>query len=75
MILQDESDETLIGCCNFEKPMMTYEDYEWLIFLASKAKIRTDHIWLFSSGRFDEKLYLEEKVKKNLKLISIQDIK
>lgn len=75
VILQDESDETLIGCCNFEKPMMTYEDYEWLIFLASKAKIRTDHIWLFSSGRFDEKLYLEEKVKKNLKLISIQDIK
>lgn len=74
IILQGEDGKTLIGYCNFEKPMMTYEDYEWLLFLASKAKIETDYIWLFSGGRFDEKLYLEEKVKRNLRLISLNDL-
>ena len=74
IILQGEDGKTLIGYCNFEKPMMTYEDYEWLLFLASKAKVGADYIWLFSGGRFDEKLYLEEKVKKNLRLISLNDL-
>lgn len=39
-----------------------------------KAKLKADTIYLFSIQRFDEKLSLEAKMKKNLKLISLEDM-
>lgn len=74
LIAQDEKGRTLIGMCNWEKPMMTYADYEWLIDCAGKAGIRADYIYLYTASRFDEKLNLEAKVKPNLRLIMISDI-
>lgn len=74
VIAQDAEGRTLIALCNWEKAMMTYEDYEWLLFYARKVKIRTDYIYLYTASGFDEKLDLEAKVKKNLKLIQITDI-
>lgn len=74
LVLQNEKEDTIIGLCNWDKPMMTYEDYEWLLFCAEKAKISPDYIYLFSGGRFDEKLNLEAKVKHNLKLIGVDEL-
>ena len=74
MVIYGEEDETIIGICNFEKPMMRYDDYEWLLFCAEKAKLRADYIYLFSSSRFDEKLNLEAKVKQNLRLITLDEM-
>ena len=54
--------------------MMTYEDYEWLLSYARKVKINADYIYLYTASGFDEKLDLEAKVKKNLKLVQITDI-
>lgn len=71
---QDEKDHTLIALCNYDKPMMTYDDYEWLLFCAEKAKLEPDYIYLFSVGRFDEKLNLEAKVKHNLRLIGVDEL-
>ncbi len=74
IIAQGEQEKMIIGLCNFEKPIMPYDDYEWLLFCAEKAKIKADYVYLFSSGRFDEKLNLEAKVKKNIKLIAVEDM-
>lgn len=74
LIAQDDDDKTLLVLCNWDKPMMTYEDYERLMVCARKAKISTDYVFLYSSARFDEKLHLEAKVKHNLKLISTADM-
>lgn len=74
MIAQDEEGKTLIALCNWEKPMMTYSDYEWVLACAKKAKIDVDYIYLYTATGFDEKLNLEAKVKSNLKLIQISDI-
>lgn len=74
LIAQDEEGKTLIGICNWDKPMMRYDDYEWLLFCAQKAKIHVDYIYLFSVGRFEEKLDLEAKVKRNLKLIRLDEM-
>lgn len=74
LIAQDEEGKTLIGICNWDKPMMRYDDYEWLLFCARKAKIHVDYIYLFSVGRFEEKLDLEAKVKRNLKLIRLDEM-
>lgn len=74
IIAQDAEGKTIIGICNWDKPIMRYDDYEWLLFCAEKAKLRADYIYLFSVKKFDEKLTLEAKVKHNLKLISLDEM-
>jgi hypothetical protein len=74
IVANDSNGKTLIGLCNWEKPLMTHDDYEWLLFCADKAGLPADYIYLFSAGRFDEKLNLEEKVKKNIYLIGANDL-
>lgn len=73
IIAQDEEGHTLIGLCNWEKPM-TYEDYENLLAYARKAKIQADYIYMYTAFRFDEKLNLEAKIRTNLKLVQITDL-
>lgn len=73
IVSQDEEGHTLIGLCNWEKPM-TYEDYENLLLYARKAKINPDYIYMYTAFRFDEKLNLEAKIKTNLKLVQISDL-
>ena len=46
----------VICLCAYDKAMVTYDDYELLLYLADKAKISADHIYLFAGNRFDEKL-------------------
>lgn len=74
VIAQNDKGDTIVSICNWDKPMMRYDDYEWLLFCCNEAKIRSDYVYLFSVRRFDEKLNLEAKVKKNLKLISLEDM-
>lgn len=74
VIAQNEEGKTIIGICNWDKPIMRYDDYEWLLFCAKKAKLRADYVYLFSIKQFDEKLSLEAKVKHNLKLISLDEM-
>jgi len=74
IIAKDDEGRTLIGLCNWEKPFMSYEDYEWLLFCAQKAQLQIDYIYLFSADRFDEKLNLEAKVKQNIRLIGANEL-
>lgn len=74
LIARNAAGQTLICLCNWEKPMMTYDDYEWLLFCVKKAKLEADYIYLYSGRNFDEKLNLEAKVKQNLKLIPASEL-
>jgi len=74
IIAQNNDGTTIVGICNWDKPLMRYDDYEWLLFCCKEAKINVDYVYLFSVHRFDEKLNLEAKVKPNLKLISLDDM-
>lgn len=73
IIAQDQEGHTLIGLCNWEKPM-TYEDYENLLACAKKARIHADYIYMYTAFRYDERLNLEAKMKTNLKLVQITDL-
>lgn len=74
VIAQNEDGRTIAGICNWDNPMMRYDDYEWLLFCLKKAKLSVDYIYLFSANRFDEKLRLESAVKQDLKLISLDEM-
>ena len=70
-IARSKEGETLLALCQCEREKFPYEDYEWLLFLAKQAKLRTDHIWLFTDKGFDERLMAETREKENLSLILI----
>lgn len=74
IIGQSESGKTILALCVYDKAMLTYEDYEWLLYCAEKAKVSADFIYLFAGNRFDEKLSLEAKVRKNLKLLLLDNL-
>lgn len=69
VIARSETGETLLGVCICGLEKFPYEDYEWLLFLAGQAKLRTDHIWLFTDKEFDERLIEEARENKNLLLV------
>lgn len=69
-----EDGRNIIGLCIYDKPMLTYEDYEWLLFCADKAKISADSIFLYAGYRFDEKVSLEAKVRDTLNLFLLDRI-
>ena len=73
-VAQDDEGKTLIALCNWERPMLTYGDYQGVLSCAEKAKIHADYVYLYTASSFDEKLNLEAKVKPGLKLVQISDI-
>mgnify|MGYP002509741402 FL=1 len=74
IVAQSEEGETILGICNWEKPVMRYDDYEWFLFCAEKARLTADYIYLFSVHNFEERLKLEATVKPNMKLISMDEM-
>lgn len=70
ILARSDTGKTLIGLCNYEKPMMKYDDYEWLLYCASQAKVSADYVYLISAGGFDEKLHLTQKSRGNVRLLT-----
>lgn len=66
---KSESGVTITGLCAWEKDVMTFEDFEWLQFCLSQAKLPSDHYYLFSGKTFDDKLKSEAESRGNISLI------
>lgn len=56
VVAEDEQGHTLIALCHGQKKQMPYEDYEWLLFCAKKARLSPTVTYLFSAEGFDERL-------------------
>lgn len=69
IILKDSADHTLIGYCEFEKNEMSFEDFEWLKFCVSQAKLTGDIYYLFAKSGFDERIKAHALEAKNVVLI------
>ncbi|MCR5420598.1 MAG: ATP-binding protein [Lachnospiraceae bacterium] len=68
-VATDDNGRTLVALCNWENPLMSYADYEWLMFCVKQAKLDIDSVYLFSAGDFDLELKQEAMIKTNVKLI------
>ena len=68
-VATDDEGRTLVALCNWENPVMTYADYEWLMFCVKQAKLDVNEIYLFSAGDFDLELKQEGMIKDNVRLI------
>lgn len=69
IIAQDDSGKTLVAICNWEKNVLSYDDFEWLVFCVKQARLKVNDFYLFSAGSFDEKLTQEASLRKNIYLI------
>ena len=74
VVAQDDKANTLLVHCNYDKPMMPYEEYEKLLFCAKKAKLEAGFVYLYSIGKFDERLSLEARDKDNMTLVSLKEL-
>ncbi|MGN0307483.1 MAG: ATP-binding protein [Lachnospiraceae bacterium] len=73
-LMEDEDNNVLAGICNWEKKMMTHEDYEWFMFCQRQAKIEAEHVILFSRVKFDQALQMEAKKDPCLALLTLEDL-
>lgn len=73
-VCRDAGEHVLIALCNWEKPMMRFDDYEWLMHCAKQAKLTPDYVYLFSAGGFDDGLHFAVSSKKNIKLITVDEL-
>lgn len=74
IVAKDSDDKNVLAICIYDKPMLTYDDYEWLLFCAEKAKLSADYVYLYAGSRFDEKVTLEAKVRDSLTLYLLDRI-
>ena len=68
-VATDDDGRTLVALCNWENPVMSYADYEWLMLCIKQAKLSVDSIYLFSAGDFDLELKQEAMIRDNVRLI------
>lgn len=69
IIGQSEDGKTLCGVCSYEKDVVTYDDYEWMLFCLKQAKLSGDQFYLFTGKGFDDRLIALAKENKNIHLI------
>ena len=74
VIATDASGRSIVAYCEYEKPIMTDADFEWLNYLVKQAEIKLEFSYLFAVREFDEKILLEEKVKGNIKTILLEEM-
>lgn len=73
IITQDEVGHTLLAMCNYEKKLLTCDDYEWQLFLAKKAKLVPLVVYMYTVGEFDEKLKKMAMSDTRIRLISLKE--
>jgi hypothetical protein len=71
---QDDEGRTICAFSDFAKPLVSFDDYKKYLAVIAQARLKPDYIYLFSGGRFDEKLSQEAKTKGNITLIGMDDL-
>lgn len=72
-VLADCGANYMAGYCSYDKPIMTYEDYEWFEYLLMQAQVEPSFVYLFAITGFDEKILLESKIKGTVKTVVLED--
>ena len=73
IVAQDEIGHTLLVLCNYEKKVLTVDDYDWLLFLAKKAKLIPQAVYLYTVGEFDEALTQMAAKDYGIRLVSLKE--
>lgn len=74
IIAQDSARNNLIGLCNWSEPQLTYQMCDKLFDTMKKAKLKSDHYYLFSAKSFDQELLEKAKKDKRFTLVDMTQL-
>ncbi|MBQ8625368.1 MAG: ATP-binding protein [Agathobacter sp.] len=74
IIAQNSARENIVGLCNWEKPRLTMDMCKELFDSMKKAKISSEHIYLFSAKAFDVDVIEMAKKDRRFELIDMNEL-
>lgn len=74
IIAQSTDRRNIVGLCNWDQPQLTSQMCEELYQNMEKAKIRSEHIFLFSATRFEPMLAEHAKTDDRFELIDMNEL-
>ncbi|MGN0319180.1 MAG: ATP-binding protein [Lachnospira sp.] len=74
IIACDEEENYLVGKCNWDTDVFTFEMFEELMLEVNLAGIAADYIYLFSKDTFDDEVLSFAEENDNVKLVSLKDL-
>lgn len=74
IIAQSSARENIVGLCNWKEPRLTMDMCKQLFDSMKKAKITSDHIYLFSAKRFDVDVIEMAKRDRRFELIDMNEL-
>ena len=74
IIAQSSDRQNIVGLCNWEKPMLTVEMLKELLSAMHKAKITSEHFYLFSAKSFEPELVEMAKADRRIELIDMNEL-
>lgn len=74
IIAQNSARENIVGLCNWEKPRLTMDMCKELFDSMKKAKISSEHIYLFSAKEFDVDVIEMAKKDRRFELIDMNEL-
>lgn len=74
IIAQSTDRQNIIGLCNWESPMLTTDMLKSLLMAMKKAKITSEHFYLFSAKSFEPALIEMARVDKRIELIDMNEL-
>lgn len=74
IIAQSSARESIVGLCNWEKPMLTVDMCEEMAETMKKAKISSEHYFLFSATAFEPELVERTRQDERFTLIDMKEL-
>ena len=74
IIAQSSDRRNIVGLCNWEKPRLTLEMVGQLKENMEKARIKAEHIYLFSAKSFDAELVAHAQTDPHVELIDMNEL-
>ncbi len=74
IVAQSTNRENVVGLCNWEKPYLTLTMVRELFASMKKARIQSDHIYLFSAKAFDAEVVQLAKKDRRFELIDMNEL-
>ncbi len=69
-----EEGEYVVGICNWQRDMLTFEDYQNLLYSMKQAKLHGKATYLFSATTFEQRLYDLEKEEPTVVLVDMKEL-
>lgn len=74
IIAQSNDRKNIVGLCNWDKPMLTMQMCQNLFDAMEKARITSEHIYLFSAKAFEPSLVQKAKEDARFELIDMNEL-